>query len=147
MTFSPITEARIRDIQGKTAARRDRREEEAARLAERQANEEQRSCLSPNDILARDRAKANWDYWQRIYEQDQAREKAERRSADIKKMAAIKADWEKPENTATRRGYLVHEYRELYRRYVPKTTDEMLLAAWQEERLKAMRKKVYGATK
>jgi hypothetical protein len=61
-------------------------------------------------------------------------------------MAGLKCEWDKPETTPARRGYIVRSYGELYRKYEPKTTDEMLLAYWRSEKRKAALARIYGAT-
>jgi hypothetical protein len=151
MTFSPVTESRIRDIQAGRAQRDAKRAEEAAKLAEREANEEQRTSMSPRDVELAAARQAAWDYWNKIYEQDRLREYHQKRKEAIAEMARLKAEWD-TNPTPTRQGQLLRMYGELYRKYEDVTTrkptttsDEVILNFWLKERTAALKKKIYGA--
>ena len=104
------------------------------------------TCVSPREIQVREMAKANWDYWCALDDQRQAREKTERRNKDIKTMADLKSEWDKPETTPTRRGVILRSYTALYKKYVPDITEAKMLAYWQDERRKQALARIYGAT-
>jgi hypothetical protein len=134
--FSPVVEARLRQ--------RDAHRAEAKKQTEQESGET-RTRVSPADLVARQRHIEACQYWQKVYADEATRKKAVQKNKDIKAMADIREAWAKPEHSATHRGQLVHQYGELYRRYVPATTDKMLLKAWQAEELNAMKKKVFEA--
>jgi len=149
---NPLVESRIRDIQAGRAQRDAKRAEEAAKLAERQANEEQRTCISPRDQELAAARQAAWDYWNRIYEQDQLREYHAKRKEAIAEMARLKAEWDKTDTTPTRRGQILKMYGELYRKYEDVTTrkptttsDATILKYWETERRKAFLARIYKA--
>jgi hypothetical protein len=143
--FDPTTESRMREIQAQAEARRQKREQASAELAERTKNEEQRVSISPRDVERQAAHKAACDFWEQFYKQEQERDYHKKRKADIATMADLKLEWETSDTTPARRGHIVRQYGELYRRYEPKTTDEMILAYWQGEKRKAMLQKTYGA--
>jgi hypothetical protein len=150
---SPLVESTIRQ---RIAARKDRdakrAEDAAAELDRRQAKDEaeQRSSVSPRDIERQAAFEHACRFWQEFHEQERLREYHRQRNADIKSMANLKAEWDQPETTPNRRGHIVRQYGELYRKYEPKTTDEMLLNYWQSEKRKAalaaFNAKIYGTT-
>ena len=153
MNSDPLVAARIRAIQDAATARRKKREDaEAAEAARKQhAEAERRQQVSPRDLERQAQAKANWDYWERIYKQDQDRDYRENRSAAIKEMANLKAEWDQPETTETRRQHILRMYGEIYRRYEddktrkPTTTsDETILAYWKSEKRKAALARIYS---
>ena len=150
MNGDPLVSARVRQIESAAAARRAKRAEEAAKLAERKANEESRVSISPRDLELQAQAKANWDYSMQLYEQDQLRKYHTERRKAIAEMARLKDEWDQPETTPMRRGQIVRMYGELYRKFEddktrkPTTTsDETILAYWQNEKRKAALAKIY----
>jgi len=46
-------------------------------------------------------------------------------------MTEIRKEWD--DAPPARKGYLVHQYSDLHRRYVPKVTDEMIKKTWEAE--------------
>jgi hypothetical protein len=152
--FSPVTESRIRDIQTAAAERRRKREEAAAELAERKANEEQRTCVSPRDVELAAAHKAACEFWEQFHEREALQTYHKERRLAIKEMARLKNEWDQIDTTPTRRGHIVHQYGELYRRFEddktrrPTTTsDEAILKYWESEKRKAALARIYGVTK
>lgn len=147
---NPIVESRIREIQAGKLERDAKRAAYAARLAERQAADraEHQESISPRDVERAAARQAVWDFWNNIYEREQQREHHKLRKEAIAEMAKLKAEWEKPETTPTRRGQILRQYGELYRLWEPKpntTSDETILNYWLGEKRKAALARIYGA--
>lgn len=113
MSFSALTEGRIRTIQSAAAARTAKREEAAAKHEAREV--ETRQTISPNDLLARERHKAVCDYYIGLYEQKRERERQERIAEANPKLIAWKTEYMQDKTTPSRRAALVSQFVELYR--------------------------------
>lgn len=139
---SPLVEARIRDIQSAAKDRRDKREEAAAKREER----ETRSSVSPNDLIAKERAAAQWKYWCDLDDQRQARERQEKIKAANPTLIALKAEFMEDKTTPNRRASCVRQFAELYRRAYGKDVPvEVTMNEWQGERRALWLARVYEA--
>jgi uncharacterized protein YdiU (UPF0061 family) len=143
---SPLVESRIRDIQSRAAERRQKREEAAADLAERRANEEQRTCVRRDQELAAAH-KAACEFWDNFYKQEQERERQRKIKKANPTLIKLKADY-MIESNSNRRVQLVKEFVDLYKSSYGKAVDVNALAKeWDDLRRKAFLARIYGTTR
>lgn len=149
MASDPLVEQRIRSIQARAAERRAKRDEAAAKQADREKksqefyaaqDEETRQSVSPNGLTAQQRHTEAINYHAAIHE-------AKCREEDIAEMAKIKDEWFLKSTTPNRKSQIVTRYAALHRRYVPGTTPEMVNESWEREKKQALLQKVFEAAR
>ncbi len=138
--FSPAVEAGVRRTQERVTKLAERAERQAAKR-----DEETRSSLSPNDILAQEKWTAARKYWLDLYEAGEERKRQEKIREANPTLIKLKADFMTEANSA-KRVRLATNFAELYRKsYGKQVPVEAIVKEWDDERRKTFLARIYGA--
>ena len=151
MSGDPLVDARIATIKRSKAARDEKRAKEAARLAERQVKDEKEihSAYSVNEAAAKEAQSKVNDYYQAIFEQQQAQELEVRNKKDIAELEQLRAEFFEPTTTPIRRGSILSYACDIHRRlnrdergYGTPISAEALYELWKRRRQEDARKEL-----
>jgi hypothetical protein len=141
VSSNPLIEARIRSIQSAAADRAVKRQEAASKFSKR---EEQRTSVSPNDLLLAERRAEVRAYWDGVNAAKEERDRQERIKEANPKLIKWKEAYMK-EPDSKRRVRLVTDFVTLYHKSYGKLVDVAVLAKeWDDERRRTFLARIYG---